>query len=219
MPASATRWTAPPPEPTERGNPLELQRSMDFEKLRYTVKVSAEGKAAGPLDKLKGSTLDKDLLHDVSGSVNPGSVLAILGPSGAGKTTLLNMLTLEKKGGVPQGHIRVDGAPFTLHKYNETAASVEQFDTLWASLTVQDHLVHAVRLYQPELDAAARDAAVDDLIKSVGLEDQRQVKAGNEFTRGLSGGNKRRLSIAVALAKRPSVRFSASPDFNSNSSP
>ena len=75
------------------------------------------------------------------------------------------------------------------------------------------------RLYQPGLDAAARDAAIDDLIKSVGLEDQRQVKAGNDFTRGLSGGNKRRLSIVVALAKRPSVRFSASPDFNSNSSP
>ena len=192
---------------------------MEFEKLRYTVKVSASGKAAGPLDKLKGSTLNKDLLHDVSGSVNPGSVLAILGPSGAGKTTLLNMLTLEKKGGVPQGHIRVDGAPFTLDKYNETAASVEQFDTLWASLTVKDHLVHAVRLYQPQLDAAARDTAVQDLIKSVGLEDQQHVKAGNEFMRGLSGGNKRRLSIVVALAKRPSVRFSASLDFNSNSSP
>ena len=214
MPASAPRWTAPPPErllPTERGNPLELQRSMEFETLRYTVKVSAEGKAAGPLDKLKGSTLDKDLLHDVSGSVNPGSVLAILGPSGAGKTTLLNMLTLEKKGGVPQGHIRVDGAPFTLDKYNETAASVEQFDTLWASLTVKDHLVHAVRLYQPQLDAAARDTAVQDLIKSVGLEDQQHVKAGNEFMRGLSGGNKRRLSIAVALAKRPSVLFLDEP--------
>eukprot|EP00964_Phaeocystis_antarctica_P066708 scaffold40369_cov51-Phaeocystis_antarctica.AAC.4 len=38
------------------------------------------------------------------------------------------------------------------------------------------------RLYQPGLDAAARDAAIDDLIKSVGLEDQRQVKAGNDFT-------------------------------------
>ena len=116
-------------------------------------------------------------------------------------------MTLSKKGGVPQGHIRVDGAPFTLHKYNETAASVEQFDTLWASLTVESHLVHALRLYRPELDAAARASAVDDLIKSVGLQDQRQVKAGNEFTRGLSGGNKRRLSIAVALAKRPSVLF------------
>ena len=46
------------------------------------MKVSVEGKAAGPLDKLKGSTRDRDLLHDVSGSVNPGSVLAILGPSG-----------------------------------------------------------------------------------------------------------------------------------------
>jgi ABC-type multidrug transport system ATPase subunit len=184
---------------------------MEFEKLRYTVKVSAEGKAAGPLDKLKGSTRDRDLLHDVSGKVDPGSVLAILGPSGAGKTTLLNMLTLEKKGGVPQGHIRVDGVPFTLDKYNETAASVEQFDTLWASLTVMDHLKHAVRLYQPQLDADARDAAIQDLMKSVGLEDQQDVKAGNEFMRGLSGGNKRRLSIAVALAKRPSVLFLDEP--------
>ena len=184
---------------------------MDFENLTYTVKTSAKGKAAGPLDKLKGTTLDKDLLQDISGSVAPGSVLAILGPSGAGKTTLLNMLTLEKKGGVPQGHIRIGSTPFTLDKYNRTAASVEQFDTLWASLTVRDHLVNAVRLYQPNLDAAARDTAIQDLIKSVGLEDQQHIKAGNEFMRGLSSGNKRRLSIAVALTKRPSVLFLDEP--------
>ena len=121
------------------------------------------------------------------------------------------MLTLGKKGGVPQGHIRAYGAPFTLSKYNETAAFVEQYDTLWASLTVRDHLLHAVRLYQPQLDAATRDATVQDLMKSVGLEDQQDVKAGNEFTRGLSGGNKRRLSIAVALAKQPSVLFLDEP--------
>ena len=179
--------------------------ALEFHKLRYTVRASSEAKPAGLVDKLKGSTFDKDLLLDVSGSVNPGSVLAILGPSGAGKTTLLNMLTLEKKGGVPRGHIRVDGAPFTLAKYSTVAAYVQQFDTLWASLTVFDHLVCAMRLYQPQLEAVARVAAINDLVKSVGLEDHQHVKAGNEFTRGLSGGNKRRLSIAVALAKRPSV--------------
>ena len=185
--------------------------ALEFHMLRYTVRASSEAKPAGLVDKLKGSTFDKDLLLDVSGSVNPGSVLAILGPSGAGKTTLLNMLTLEKKGGVPRGHIRVDGAPFTLAKYSTVAAYVQQFDTLWASLTVFDHLVCAMRLYQPQLEAVARVAAINDLVKSVGLEDHQHVKAGNEFTRGLSGGNKRRLSIALALAKRPSVLFLDEP--------
>jgi len=188
-----------------------MPTSLSFDSVRYTVKTSATGKPAGPLDKFKGATVDKDLLKDISGSVTSGHVLAILGPSGAGKTTLLNMLTLEKKGGVPVGRIKVNGKPFTISKYNEIAAYVEQFDTLWASLTVREHLKYAMELYQPGLSAAEREDAIAKLVKDVGLEDQMDVKAGDVFQRGLSGGNKRRLSIAVALAKKPSVLFLDEP--------
>jgi len=184
---------------------------LTFDNLRYTVETSRSGKPASLLDKLQGKTRKRDLLLDVQGEVSSGHVLAILGPSGAGKTTLLNMLCLEKKGGVPSGNIHVDGSPLTLKKYNESCAYVQQFDTLWASLSVRDHLTYAMELYQPELDGAARASAIDTLLSDVGLTESQHTKAGNEFLRGLSGGNKRRLSIAVALAKRPSIVFLDEP--------
>ena len=97
---------------------------LSFERLHYTVPI-------------KGSSLPRALLTDIKGEVTSGHVLAILGPSGAGKTTLLNMLTLQQNGGSPSGHIRVNGEPLTASLYDRTCAYVEQFDTLWASLTVR----------------------------------------------------------------------------------
>jgi len=185
--------------------------TLTFSKCRYTVKVSPTGKPATPIDKIKGGLIDRDLLIDVSGEVSSGHVLSVMGPSGAGKTTLLNMLTLEKKGGSPYGHIQINGKPLTIQKYNEACAYVQQFDSLWSALNARDHLNYALMLYQPALDTATRASGVDKLIKDVGLEDSATTRAGDEFLRGLSGGNKRRLSIAVALAKNPSVLFLDEP--------
>jgi ABC-type multidrug transport system ATPase subunit len=170
---------------------------LAFERLHYTVPV-------------KGST-PKALLQDIKGEVTSGHVLAILGPSGAGKTTLLNMLTLQQSGGTPTGFINVNGEPLTPALYDRTCAYVEQTDTLWASLTVREHLAYATSLFRPELDESARGAAVDDMARAVGLEDFMDTRAGNEITRGLSSGNKRRLSVALALVKRPNILFLDEP--------
>ena len=170
---------------------------LAFERLHYTVPV-------------KGST-PKALLQDIKGEVTSGHVLAILGPSGAGKTTLLNMLTLQQNGGTPTGFINVNGEPLTPALYDRTCAYVEQTDTLWASLTVREHLAYATSLFRPELDDTAKRAAVDDLARAVGLDDFMDTRAGNEITRGLSSGNKRRLSVALALVKRPSILFLDEP--------
>ena len=170
---------------------------LAFERLHYTVPV-------------KGST-PKLLLQDIKGEVTSGHVLAILGPSGAGKTTLLNMLTLQQNGGTPTGFINVNGEPLTPALYDRTCAYVEQTDTLWASLTVREHLAYAASLFRPDLDETARRAAVDDLARAVGLQDFMDTRAGNEITRGLSSGNKRRLSVALALVKRPNILFLDEP--------
>ena len=171
---------------------------LSFERLHYSVSV-------------KGSALPKALLTDINGDVTSGHVLAILGPSGAGKTTLLNMLTLQQGGGNPSGYIKVNGEPLTTGLYDRACAYVEQTDTLWASLTAREHLECAITLFRPELDEAGRDAEVQHLIHSVGLEEFQDTKAGNEIMRGLSSGNKRRLSVALALAKRPKILFLDEP--------
>jgi len=172
--------------------------TLAFDKVLYTVAVP-------------GSPLPKALLTDVKGEVTAGHVLAILGPSGAGKTTLLNTLTLQSGGGSPSGFVRVNGEPLTTKLYNVLCAYVEQFDTLWASLTVREHLFYAMACFKPALDAAARDAAIDQLIQRVGLQDFQDVRGGNEITRGLSSGNKRRLSVALALVKSPAILFLDEP--------
>ena len=51
---------------------------------------------------------------------------------------------MQQNGGTPSGHIRVNGEPLTTKLYDRTCAYVEQFDTLWASLTVRDHLDYAM---------------------------------------------------------------------------
>lgn len=171
---------------------------LSFERLHYTVNV-------------KGSGLPKALLQNINGDVTSGHVLAILGPSGAGKTTLLNALTLQQAGGSPSGYIRVNGEPLTTAMYDRVCAYVEQFDTLWASLTAREHLEYAMALHRGDLDVTQRAAEVDKLLHSVGLEEFQHTRAGSEIIRGLSSGNKRRLSVALALVKRPKILFLDEP--------
>ena len=171
--------------------------AFDFVCCSYTVK-----------NKRKGGPKLKSLLVECSASVKAGEVLAIMGPSGAGKTTLLNTLTLEPSGGTPYGVVTLNGNSFTLAMYKRTAAVVQQHDTLWTFMTARDHVMYATRLYQPEHDP---HAYADSMLKEMGLVECQHVIAGNILLRGLSGGQKRRLSLAVALTKEPSVVFLDEP--------
>jgi len=153
----------------------------------------------------------KKLIDHVSGSVNCGSVLAIMGPSGAGKTTLLNMLMLDDVGGHPTGHVTLAGNPFTLDMYQQHACVVQQTDTLWWPLNPRDHIHYAVRLYHPDWSMEEQEEQVSELIQKTGLESCQNTKAGNVLFKGLSGGQKRRLSLAIALAKHPRVIFLDEP--------
>ena len=88
---------------------------LTFTDCKYTVIVTKDGKPTSAMSRTlcASSTKPKELLNGITAEVKAGSVLAILGPSGAGKTTLLNMLTLEKKGGAPVGHLLLNGQACT----------------------------------------------------------------------------------------------------------
>ena len=164
-----------------------------------------------PLDGSMFAKTDKVLISDCSASVPPGSVLALMGPSGAGKTTLLNELTLAKVGGTPTGTVTLAGHIFDMKCYQSYAAVVQQVDLLWPFLTAREHIVYATALYQSQMDAEHQAKWVDGLLLEVGLVDCQHVKAGNELFKGLSGGQRRRLSLAVALCKKPHVVFLDEP--------
>jgi ABC-type multidrug transport system ATPase subunit len=151
----------------------------------------------------------KQLVHSVSGDVRGGRSLAIMGPSGAGKTTLLNTMALEP--GVGQrcsGNIALNGSPFTAKLCQQHCAYCRQHDDLWWALSAEEHLRFAIALLRRRADV---DDEVKELLGSMGLESCANTRAGNTLFRGLSGGQKRRLSLALALAKDPAVIFLDEP--------
>ena len=174
----------------------------------FTVPVTADGKKPGPCAR---DTRDKALLRDVSAVVASGEMMAVMGPSGAGKSTLLNMLALASKGGTSSGSVTLNGVAFTESLFTKYAASLPQHDQCWDMLTCGEHVSLAVDLYQSGQSSAHRERAVEELLTDLGLVSCAGTIAGNPLIKGLSGGQKRRLSLALALAKRPSIVFLDEP--------
>ena len=147
----------------------------------------------------------KSVLAGTSATVTEGEVLAIVGPSGAGKTVLLDTLNFAKGPGSPTGAISLNGRSLTRAMHTRACIYVPREDILWPSLTPRQHLQFAFRLYQPALDTGAREAAIDDLLSATGMTSAQHTKAGGLLFQGLSGGQRRRLSLCIALAKQPRV--------------
>ncbi|KAJ3029940.1 UNVERIFIED_CONTAM: hypothetical protein HDU68_010626 [Siphonaria sp. JEL0065] len=143
-------------------------------------------------------------VRDVTFAEEAGVIFGLLGPNGAGKTTLINILTgLYESSG---GQARLAGFDIK----NETSAVYNsigvcpQFDILWEDLTVEEHLYFYARLKGV---AGGRELdAVNQSLNQVSLEALR-----NRLSKTLSGGEKRRLSIAIALVGDPSVVFLDEP--------
>jgi ABC-type multidrug transport system ATPase subunit len=168
-----------------------------FSNIGYEITPkNALGAAKGP---------PKSVLAGTSATITEGEVLAIVGPSGAGKTVLLDTLNFAKGPGSPTGAISLNGRPLTRALHTRACIYVPREDILWPSLTPRQHMRFAFRLYQPALDAAAREAAIDDLLAATGMTSAQHTKAGGLLFQGLSGGQRRRLSLCIALAKQPRV--------------
>ena len=148
---------------------------------------------------------EKQILESISATVKAGDVLAIIGPSGAGKTILLNTLTLEKGPGVPSGSVTINGYKVNQRVYIQQCAYVPRDDILWPTLTARQHLDVATKLFRPKLSSKDRANAVDELLAATGMTSCQHTKAGSAFIQGLSGGQRRRLSLALALVKQPRV--------------
>jgi len=181
----------------------EVGIDLVFTKCSYEVSVKKGTLLAGTEKRL--------LLNNVSAFVKAGHVLAIMGPSGAGKTTLLNLLTLEDGGGKPSGNITLNGHPLTSTLYKHHCAYVRQTDSLWPFMTPREHITRAVQLYDGVTGRKTANERVEFLIKSMGLTSCQHTRVGGVMTKGISGGQKRRLSLAIAMAKKPSVLFLDEP--------
>merc|ERR1719235_1674003 len=187
---------SPHGRPQSKSGEHEGRAVLNVQDVKFTVPINKFGRAVD----------EKTILKGVSFSMYSGETLAIMGPSGAGKTTLMDLLTLEGAGGIRTGHVDLNGQVMSDAVFKKYCAYVPQHDQGWPFLTCRECLRHAADFNMPA-SAAEKNKRVDELIKTMGLEVCQNTKVGNEFLKGLSGGQRRRLSLACALIKNPLVVF------------
>lgn len=154
----------------------------------------------------------KQLLKNVSGRITHG-LYAIMGASGCGKTTLLNALACRTDIHCKvEGDIRLNGKKVTLAEIKKHCAYVMQDDMLNPHLTVEETLFYTAKLrLQPSLTDDERLQRVDEVIKTLGLEKCRNTIVGSSLEKGISGGEKKRLNIAIELLTKPYILFLDEP--------
>ncbi|MFE9775184.1 FHA domain-containing protein [Streptomyces sp. NPDC005931] len=149
----------------------------------------------------------RTLLDGVSFPVGEKCLLAVVGPSGAGKSTLLNALTGQRP--ADHGTVLYDGRDLyrDYAELRQRIGLVPQDDILHAQLTVRAALSYAAELRFPQDTAKAeRRARVDEVIRELGLEQ----RAGQRVD-SLSGGQRKRVSVALELLTKPSLLFLDEP--------
>lgn len=150
-------------------------------------------------------------IHHVKILEGPGKLIGIMGASGAGKTTLLNIMAgLEKPS---KGQIKING--FDIHtekrKVEGVIGYVSQDDLLIEELTVYQNLYYNARLCFANLNEIEIDFRVMKVLEDLGLDQRKDLKVGSVLDKKISGGQRKRLNIALELLRQPAVLFLDEP--------
>eukprot|EP00933_Yihiella_yeosuensis_P072957 TRINITY_DN8150_c3_g1_i1.p1 TRINITY_DN8150_c3_g1~~TRINITY_DN8150_c3_g1_i1.p1 ORF type:complete len:659 (+),score=96.58 TRINITY_DN8150_c3_g1_i1:111-1979(+) len=141
----------------------------------------------------------KPILKGVSGYTHAGEMLCVLGPSGGGKTSLIQILAKRISNGdfhKVGGKVLCNGQELTSSQFQRIAGLVTQEDVFNAVLTVQETLMFTARL---KLKSKDQRSQVDRVVSMLQLEKCLKTYVGDDMTKGISGGEKRRLAIASEI--------------------
>jgi ABC-type multidrug transport system ATPase subunit len=175
--------------------------TLHFKDIAYTL-PSAMG----------SSSPAKPILAQISGKVGPGQVLAIMGASGAGKSTFLDILARKPKRGTVTGTTSVNGREVPDDQFRRVCGFVDQEDTLMRTLTVYETVLYSALLRLPrEMSNEAKKYRVMETLNELGIMSIKDSRIGDSSNRGISGGEKRRVSIACELVTSPSILFLDEP--------
>eukprot|EP00475_Leptophrys_vorax_P032728 TRINITY_DN5088_c0_g1_i1.p1 TRINITY_DN5088_c0_g1~~TRINITY_DN5088_c0_g1_i1.p1 ORF type:complete len:756 (-),score=211.45 TRINITY_DN5088_c0_g1_i1:29-2296(-) len=155
----------------------------------------------------------KPIIRGVTGILRPGELVAIIGPSGSGKSSLLNILS----GRIPSntkfsGEVLANGRPMDNAFLKHNLAYVLQDDFLLPNQTVRECLEFSAKLRLPQkMSESEKNNRVDEVIADLGLRKVQNSKIGGGFVRGVSGGERKRVSIGLEFVRDVSVILADEP--------
>ncbi|PPR89614.1 hypothetical protein GOBAR_AA31074 [Gossypium barbadense] len=179
---------------------------LSFNHLTYSVKVGRK------MPLFTGGDRTKTLLNGISGVARDGEILAVLGASGSGKSTLIDALANRISKGSLKGNITLNDEVVESRVLKSISAYVMQHDLLFPMLTVEETLMFAAEFRLPRtMSKSKRRTRVQALIDQLGLRNATETVIGDEGHRGVSGGERRRVSIGVDIIHDPIILFLDEP--------
>jgi ABC transport system ATP-binding/permease protein len=155
---------------------------------------------------------DKVLLDHVTFKAHPGDLIALMGPSGAGKTTLLTVLNGYLRPST--GEVRVNGESLyaIYDALRGSIGYVPQDDIVHAELTVFEAIKYSAQFRLPsDFKEDEINRRVEQVIKDLGLEQVKNLEIGKPERKVLSGGQRKRVNIALELVTDPALMFLDEP--------
>lgn len=186
--------------------------SITLNEMGHLVTVDGRGRLSIEARQLTVEVPDRRLLEDVSLTIRPGKFVGLMGLAGAGKSTLMSALN----GYVPPtaGSVYIGGRNLYQHydSFRGQIGYVPQDDIMHGDLTVREALYYTARLRLP-VDFAADEIGerISDVLEQLGMKDAENVLIGSPEKKGISGGQRKRVNLAMELLTDPSILFLDEP--------
>lgn len=180
---------------------FKINHYFEIQKIEYNISEISVNDLYHEFDN--GKTIG---LNEITFTINRGEFLSIMGPSGSGKTTLLKTLLGEI---VPtRSEIKINNFDYfkNFSFFQKLIAYVPQDDLLFSNLTVYENLYYSLKLRVPQIKAKSEiNNRISNILKLVDLYEKKHLQVGDSLKKTLSGGQRKRLNIALELISNPSI--------------